>query len=83
MCGGTCTIKYLNCGTEFVHLKVVFFIIQTSKRSKEELFGRTDGNIKVNFPKNILDTKINTSTLLRPGDYVIVKVRSHRPLVLQ
>ena len=60
----------------------LFIIIQTSKRSKEELFGRTDGNVKVNFPKNIVDPKTNTNTLLRPGDYVIVKVRSDRPLII-
>lgn len=57
---------------------VFFFldILQESKRTSEELCGRTDGNVKVIFPKT--DLRVQPEKLqvvpIKPGDYVLVKV---------
>ena len=50
-------------------------VLQTSKRSEEEMAGRTDGNVKVIFPGSMTEPLTKSSTSFRPGDYVIVKVR--------
>ena len=50
-------------------------VLQTSKRSEEEVAGRTDGNVKVIFPGSMTEPLTQSSTTFRPGDYVIVKVR--------
>ena len=47
---------------------------QTSKKSEEELAGRTDGNVKVIFPKSMQGIEEGKTTTFKPGDYVIVKV---------
>ena len=41
----------------------------------EELCGRTDGNVKVIFPKTIAGPKGDLTTL-KQGEYVVVKVSS-------
>ncbi|XP_060714001.1 CDK5 regulatory subunit-associated protein 1 [Tachysurus vachellii] len=49
-----------------------------SKRSPEDLCGRNDGNVKVNFPGKDLPsvpTGINTAPV-KAGDYVLVKITS-------
>ena len=38
--------------------------------------GRTDGNVKVIFPRSVADPVTHTTTTLKPGDYVVVKVHS-------
>lgn len=52
-------------------------VCQESKRSSQELSGRSDGNVKVIFPKqdvtSLHQTPSHTQTI-RPGDYVLVKV---------
>ena len=47
---------------------------QTSKRSDSELAGRTDGNVKVIFPRTVQEAKTGQTTMFKPGDYVTVKV---------
>lgn len=50
--------------------------IQESKRSAEDLCGRTDGNMKVIFPKedvHVQPTAFSTVPI-SVGDYVLVKV---------
>jgi len=44
-----------------------------SKRSKDELFGRTDANKKVFFPKTFTASN-NVSISLQPGDYAVVQI---------
>lgn len=55
-----------------------FHFMQESKRSEEDLCGRTDGNMKVIFPKeNVAVQAAEFSTApISPGDYVLVKVGS-------
>ncbi|CAI8054870.1 Mitochondrial tRNA methylthiotransferase CDK5RAP1 [Geodia barretti] len=50
----------------------------TSKRSEEEVAGRTDGNVKVIFPGSMTEPLTQSSTTFRPGDYVIVKITEAR-----
>ncbi|XP_037535238.1 CDK5 regulatory subunit-associated protein 1 [Nematolebias whitei] len=47
-----------------------------SKRSAEDLCGRTDGNIKVNFPKGDVQHAVSSSTPVSAGHYVLVKILS-------
>ncbi|XP_020375373.1 CDK5 regulatory subunit-associated protein 1 [Rhincodon typus] len=49
-----------------------------SKRSKMELCGRSDGNIKVNFPSVDIPCNWSSGMLvpIRPGDYVSVQITS-------
>lgn len=50
------------------------FIVQVSKRSSLELAGRTDGNIAVVFPNEVVASEDGAKVMLKPGDYVHVKV---------
>lgn len=50
----------------FFNFCFVCFLMQASKRSAAELCGRTDGNMKVIFPRG--------DGAFQPGDYVQVKV---------
>uniref|UniRef100_A0A3Q2QVY8 Mitochondrial tRNA methylthiotransferase CDK5RAP1 n=1 Tax=Fundulus heteroclitus TaxID=8078 RepID=A0A3Q2QVY8_FUNHE len=49
-----------------------------SKRSVEDLCGRTDGNMKVIFPKEDIAVQASASNTapIRAGDYVLVKILS-------
>lgn len=47
-----------------------------SKRSVEDLCGRTDGNMKVIFPKENVPAVGISSAPINPGDYVLVKILS-------
>ncbi|KAM9409646.1 mitochondrial tRNA methylthiotransferase CDK5RAP1 [Pholidichthys leucotaenia] len=49
-----------------------------SKRSADDLCGRTDGNVKVNFPKEdvVAQPEGSSTTPVRAGDYVVVKILS-------
>ncbi|KAG7243007.1 hypothetical protein INR49_016773 [Caranx melampygus] len=49
-----------------------------SKRSAKDLCGRTDGNMKVIFPKEDVAVQFAGSTTapINPGDYVLVKISS-------
>jgi tRNA A37 methylthiotransferase MiaB len=49
-------------------------ILQVSKRSDLELAGRTDGNIAVVFPNEVAISENGAKVMLKPGDYVHVKV---------
>ena len=49
-------------------------IAQVSKRSNLELAGRTDGNIAVVFPNEEVVSENGAKVMLKPGDYVHVKV---------
>ncbi|XP_076012685.1 mitochondrial tRNA methylthiotransferase CDK5RAP1 isoform X1 [Genypterus blacodes] len=48
-----------------------------SKRSTQDLCGRTEGNMKVIFPKEDAAVQLAESSTapIKPGDYVLVKVR--------
>lgn len=50
--------------------------MQESKRSAEDLCGRTDGNMKVIFPKEDVAAQAPESDTapINAGDYVLVKV---------
>lgn len=48
--------------------------MQVSKRSDLELTGRTDGNIAVVFPNEEVISENGAKVMLKPGDYVHVKV---------
>ncbi|XP_060691959.1 CDK5 regulatory subunit-associated protein 1 isoform X1 [Hemiscyllium ocellatum] len=50
----------------------------TSKRSKMELCGRSDGNIKVNFPSVEISCDWSSGMLasIKPGDYILVQITS-------
>lgn len=50
--------------------------MQESKRSAQDLCGRTDGNIKVIFPKEDVSAQPaeSNSAPVNAGDYVLVKV---------
>lgn len=55
---------------------VVSIFMQESKRSVRDLCGRTDGNVKVVFPKEdvaVQPAESNTAQV-NAGDYVLVKV---------
>ncbi len=56
--------------------------MQESKRSAEDLCGRTDGNMKVIFPKeDVAVQPVESDTApVNAGDYVLVEVgfRSYR-----
>ena len=49
-------------------------IAQVSKRSNLELTGRTDGNITVVFPNEEVISENGAKVMLKPGNYVHVKV---------
>ena len=51
-----------------------FNTVQVSKRSSLELAGRTDGNIAVVFPNEVVTSEDGAKVMLKPGDYVHVKV---------
>lgn len=61
------------------------FLLQESKRSAEDLCGRTDGNMKVIFPKEdvAVQPAESSTALVNAGDYVLVKVgfRSHKKYI--
>ena len=46
----------------------------TSKRSQEEVVGRSDGNLKVIVPKTFVDKTTSQQVTLQAGDYVVVRV---------
>ena len=71
------TTMYCQCRSLSFHppSPSLCLILQTSKRSEEEVAGRTDGNVKVIFPGSMTEPLTQSSTTFRPGDYVIVKVR--------
>lgn len=51
-------------------------VFQESKRSAQELSGRSDGNMKVIFPKQEVPA-LDTGSCVEPiklGDYILVKV---------
>ena len=52
--------------------------MQQSKRSAEDLCGRTEGNVKVIFPKEDVAVQAAESSTapINAGDYVLVKVSS-------
>lgn len=57
---------------------VVSIFMQESKRSVRDLCGRTDGNVKVVFPKEdvaVQPAESNTAQV-NAGDYVLVKILS-------
>ena len=59
-------------------------VFQESKRSAQELSGRSDGNVKVIFPKQEVPA-LDTGSCMEPiklGDYVLVKVGSSLSLSL-
>lgn len=51
-------------------------VMQESKRSAEDLCGRTDGNVKVIFPKEDVAVQLSESNTapVTAGDYVLVEV---------
>lgn len=53
-----------------------YLILQTSRRSDQQLAGRNDNNIKVVIPRYEIPEKVSSSTLkeVKPGDYVCVYV---------
>uniref|UniRef100_A0A8C4XBQ1 Mitochondrial tRNA methylthiotransferase CDK5RAP1 n=1 Tax=Erpetoichthys calabaricus TaxID=27687 RepID=A0A8C4XBQ1_ERPCA len=66
----------LNCSV--VGSTQLILVEGVSKRSRDELSGRTDGNIKVIFPDvkiPIADSSQDTAAV-KPGDYVVVKITS-------
>ena len=49
--------------------------MQESKRSSQDLCGRSDGNVKVIFPREGTDSALDASVAeVKAGDYVLVKV---------
>lgn len=59
-------------------------LFQESKRSAQELSGRSDGNVKVIFPKQEVPA-LDTGSCAEPiklGDYVLVKVECSLSLSL-
>lgn len=52
-------------------------LLQLSKRSATDLYGRNDGNLKVIFPDVAMEDVTNPGLRVQaqPGDYVLVKVR--------
>ena len=53
----------------------VCIFVQESKRSSQDLCGRSDGNVKVIFPREGTDSALDTSVAeVKAGDYVLVKV---------
>lgn len=55
-------------------LHTLSIVVQVSKRSDLELTGRTDGNIAVVFPNEEVISENGAKVMLKPGDYVHVKV---------
>ena len=51
-----------------------FWFFKSGKRDKATLFGRNDNGVGVVFPDSTLTDDV-TSLSIKPGDYVIVKVR--------
>lgn len=74
ICNAYCSPPALLPGNE-AHLGISISM-QESKRSAKDLCGRTDGNMKVIFPKE--DVAVQPSALdtasVHAGDYVLVKV---------
>lgn len=52
--------------------------MQVSKRSDLEFTGRTDGNITVVFPNGEVISENGAKVMLKPGNYVHVKVIINR-----
>ena len=49
--------------------------MQESKRSAQDLCGRSDGNVKVIFPREGRDSALDSGVAeVKAGDYVLVKV---------
>ncbi|XP_078275450.1 mitochondrial tRNA methylthiotransferase CDK5RAP1 isoform X2 [Rhinoraja longicauda] len=63
---------------EFIGTEQVVLVEGASKRSKVELCGRNDGNIKVIFPNLIIPCDWSSDMLvsIQPGDYVSVQITS-------
>lgn len=57
-------------------LRLISISMQESKRSTQDLCGRTEGNMKVIFPKEDVAVQLADSSTapINPGDYVLVKV---------
>lgn len=70
MCQGFYPVTRQHCSSQ------ISIFVQESKRSAEDLCGRTDGNMKVIFPKeDVAVQPAESSTApIRAGDYVLVKV---------
>lgn len=64
------------CWLTVTRLTAVFILVQESKRSAAALCGRTDGNVKVIFPKEDVSAQPAGfgSAPISAGDYVLVKV---------
>lgn len=65
---------------------ICLFLLQKSKRSEMEYFGRNDANIKVIIPGTIpIPSSANSPTqqLIKPGDFVATKVISSNSQVLK
>ncbi|EGD75942.1 CDK5 regulatory subunit-associated protein 1 [Salpingoeca rosetta] len=58
-------------------------IESASKRSEDELVGRSDGNLKVIVPKTFTDARTAKQTTLRTGDYVLVEVNDSTSMSLR
>ena len=53
----------------------VCIFVQASKRSAQDLCGRSDGNVKVIFPREGRDSSLDSGIAeAKAGDYVLVKV---------
>lgn len=63
-------------GQQLLISVVSTFFTQESKRSVEDLCGRTDGNMKVIFPKEdvAVQPAASNAASVHAGDYVLVKV---------
>lgn len=63
----------------------MIFSGQISKKSKENLQGRNDGNIRVIVPHVDIPIKQNSNTtrMAQAGDYVLVRIENSNSQVLQ
>lgn len=70
-------VLYLGAFVNFCHI----LVFQLSKRSVNDMAGRNDGNAKVVFPAVEIPEAEYSNKLqkIKPGDYVVVQVRSYVP----
>ncbi|XP_032897513.1 mitochondrial tRNA methylthiotransferase CDK5RAP1 [Amblyraja radiata] len=64
--------------TELIGTDQIVLVEGASKRSKVELCGRNDGNIKVIFPNLVIPCDWSSDMLvsIKPGDYISVQITS-------
>jgi len=70
-------VLHLGAYMNFCHI----LVLQLSKRSVNDMAGRSDGNVKVLFPAVEIPEAEYSNTLqkIKPGDYVVVQVSSYVP----